>query len=340
MSEFNPRRPAQVAEFLQDPAVRRLLQPWIEGNSRLELLSDAPDRGIVYKVSSETVPCVLRFPLDGSQERALWREAIITGQIRDLARIEVPDTTYLHGSEDRPPLAVHRWVAGGPLTTEMYHTLREPAKQQLADDLADFLAAMHGVALGEYARWCETQPDAERLDLSAFGPPGWFDGKMRDLVANLPRDRLGQEVSAAVQTTLVQFEELTVTAQQLVFGHGDVHGFNLAMRATGDTFRLRGIFDFGIAGIIDAHEDFFRLYFISADLVARVLASYTERSRVNDLPGIHPERIELYWRAFLLYLMVECYQAHRDDRFQAYRQILIEHLGCTLTVTNSMEWFQ
>ena len=86
-------------------------------------------------------------------------------------------------------------------------------------------------------------------------------------------------------------------------------------------YELGGIFDFEIAGILDIHEDFFRLYFVSSDLVDRVVSAYEE---THNQATLDRARIDLYWRAFLIYLMMENVGEGNLDLFQLYKRLLIE----------------
>jgi len=82
---------------------------------------------------------------------------------------------------------------------------------------------------------------------------------------------------------------------------------------------LSGIFDFENAGVLDIHEDFFRLYFITPELVDRIISTYNQKS-VNRNP-LDNQRINLYWRAFLLYLMMENLEPENQAHFQLYENI-------------------
>jgi hypothetical protein len=67
--------------------------------------------------------------------------------------------------------------------------------------------------------------------------------------------------------------------------------------------KLSGVFDFGYAGILDVHEDFFRLSLISEDLLERVIHIYQNFS--NQKRILNRPRLAIYYRAFLFYLMAE-----------------------------------
>ena len=311
---------SQVERFLARPQVRELLAGWIEGTHRVELLSDAPERGVVYKIDSDRGTCVVRFPLDARKEAALKREARATKELHPLVRIDIPETTFFSSENGRPALAIHRWIDGVPLTTEMYDGMSDESRHDLAHDLAEFLVTVHAVDLAEAATWCGVG-SLEHLP-PGYGKPQWFDEDLRARTPKALHPQLEPGLITVVTETIREFEELVVSREELVFGHGDIHGFNLAMRPTAKGYGLGGIFDFEIAGIQDTHEDFFRLYFISSDLVDRTVGAY-EGKREHEAP-LDRARIHLYWRAFLIYLMMEHLEMDNFDLFQLYKKLLVE----------------
>lgn len=67
--------------------------------------------------------------------------------------------------------------------------------------------------------------------------------------------------------------------------------------------RLVGVFDLGCVGILDIHEDFFRLSLISEDLLERVIARYSSLTGQDRF--LDRQRIAVYHRAFLFYLIAD-----------------------------------
>jgi hypothetical protein len=108
----------------------------------------------------------------------------------------------------------------------------------------------------------------------------------------------------------------------MTFVHGDIHGFNLAMQPGSHGYELSGIFDLENAGALDIHEDFFRLYFITPNLVDCTINIYNQKN-TNRKP-LDNERINLYWRAFLLYLMMENLETENHAGFQLYENMFID----------------
>jgi aminoglycoside phosphotransferase (APT) family kinase protein len=316
---FDVRDASQVERFLARPEIKTLLAEWVNDIRHAEKLSDAPWQGVVYKVHADHGACVVRFPVSEEQEVALVREARITKALRPLVDIDLPEPTVFPAEGERPALAVHPWVDGEPLTPEMYEQMSETSKDGLACDLAGFLAAVHAIDLAQAAAWCGDE-GAEYWTQPGYGKPGWFGDDLRARIPGALNPHLEPRLVSAVAEAVQGFEALAVSGTDLVFAHGDIHGFNLAMRPTARGYALGGVIDFGIAGIQDAHEDFFRLYFIASDLVERTVAAYEGLRQAS----LDRARIDLYWRAFLIYLMVEHLEMGTIEPFELYKRLFIQ----------------
>jgi len=84
--------------------------------------------------------------------------------------------------------------------------------------------------------------------------------------------------------------------------------------------RLAGVFDLGCTGILDVHEDLFRLSLVDEALLDAVIKAY------HRLTGhawmLDRNRIAIYYRAFLFYLMVD----QTDERVALLKTLLRRHL--------------
>ncbi len=315
-SAVNVHDRLQVEQFLARPQIIESLSRWVAGTWRVELLSDDPGRGVVYRMHSGQGGCVLRFPLDEMQAAALRQESRIAQGLCPLVRMDIPETRFFPAENDRPAYSVHQWIDGEPLMTEMYVRMAEESRHKLAHDLAEFLVTLHSVDLAEVATWYTDETLAHPP--SGYGKPQWFDGRLRAGIPEVLNPHLEPNLVSAVAETIHGFETLAVDGKELALCHGDIHGYNLAMRPSAQGYELGGVFDFEIAGILDAHEDFFRLYFVSADLVERVVDAYEgKRGQVT----LDRARVRLYWRAFLIYLMMENVG---HDLFQLYKNLFAE----------------
>jgi aminoglycoside phosphotransferase len=84
--------------------------------------------------------------------------------------------------------------------------------------------------------------------------------------------------------------------------------------------RLVGAFDLGCTGILDIHEDLFRLSLVSEALLDEVLRAYQGLSLAAH--SLDRARIAIYYRAFLFYLMV----GTTGERLDQLKGLLCTHL--------------
>ena len=244
---------------------------------------------------------IVRFPSDEGELSRLRKEESVQKELRGKVHLKIPDTRVLE-PEDFPTFAIHRMIPGQPLTSDLYVHLSPGAHDRLIMDLANFFYETHGVPLAIACKWLGIQEDEEKL-AAAYGKPGWFGGEtsagMRASLATV----LDAQEMKLFEEVVNLFAALPVEPGYMVFGHGDMHGFNMAIGADALGPRLVGVFDLGCTGVLDIHEDFFRLSLVSEDLLEKVIEKYQDLTgRVRTLQR---DRIAIYYRAFLFYLMCE-----------------------------------
>jgi hypothetical protein len=291
---------AEVARILLAPEVRRPLGDRLDPEMRVTLL----DEGTFQATGPEGV-FIVRFPGGEADYLMLKREETVQGGFRDRVTLLLPDTTVIDNLDGCPAFAIHRMIPGQPLTSDLHARLSPEAHDRLVGDLANFFYEAHSIPLGVALEWLGIPFDGERTVAelaSTRGKPSWF---APDTVAEMrPRLRslLDDDQAALFEDTVRCFEALGTKPDYMVFGHGDMHGYNMALAEDHLGPRLVGAFDLGCVGILDVHEDFFRLSLVSEDLLERVIEAYL------GIPGqtrsIKRDRIAIYYRAFLFYLMV------------------------------------
>jgi hypothetical protein len=194
-------------------------------------------------------------------------------------------------------------------------------------DLASLFRAFHAVLLELACTWLDLpyagSPPTAAL-AARFGKPAWFCPDATAAIRTAVAPTLNRGEIALFEDTVHRFEALEADAATLVFGHGDIHGYNLAMGEDTLGPRLAGVFDLGNAGVLDIHEDLFCLSLVSESLLDEVIGAY------QRLPGparmIDRQRAAVYYRAFLFYLMAEdggCGLEH-------LRRLLRDHLSYVL----------
>ncbi|MBL7202231.1 MAG: phosphotransferase [Anaerolineae bacterium] len=195
-------------------------------------------------------------------------------------------------------------IPGQPLTTDRLERLSPQARDRLIVDLARFFHDTHSIPQGEACEWLGIRFDGERTAArlaETRGKPTWFSpdavAEMRPALMPL----LDHRQRTRFEDTVRRFEALETDPDNMVFGHGDLHGYNMALEEDSLGLKLAGVFDLGCAGILDIHEDFFRLSLISEDLLEQVIETYQGLSRRKRT--LRRDRIAIYYRAFLFHLM-------------------------------------
>lgn len=284
-----------------------------------------PGRSPVFELMSARGRTILRFPRDAEHLAALEKEEAVQSGLRFLVNLAMPDTRVVAGDGNRPAAAVHTRIEGEPLTGECYDGLSSAARGRLVSDLVTFFLQTHSVALPVAYGWLGIDDAAAPSELaSRLGKPLWFAPAWQAEMRRRLHTRLDARMLDCLDDTVSRFLQLPARAEYLVFGHGDMHGYNMAVADDELDPRLVGVFDLENAGVLDVHEDFFRLGLVSEDLLERVLAAYERRS--PRFPALDRARIAVYYRAFLYYLMDEMVVQDRSNEFQNLENMLLAHL--------------
>ncbi|MBU8541212.1 phosphotransferase family protein [Falsiroseomonas tokyonensis] len=216
---------------------------------------------------------IFRFPRFERGIAALEREARLLAVIAPMVPLAVPRTHFHPGP---PCFAWHAKLPGGTLLPAGYAALPEAARQRLAEDLAGFQVALHGL-------------DPAPLRQAGIGPV--WDWPAPDSILHEALPRLPPELRSAATRLAADCAALPPDPAGIVFGHFDTHGWNLAFdHAAG---RLHGVFDFGSSGFGPRHRDFLAPSFIAPDLTVRMMAQYEaltglrlDRDRIALLTGL------------------------------------------------------
>jgi len=315
---------------LSTPQVSRRVGHDVGANARVTRLGTG-----TYQVAGSKGDFILRFPRDEAHLAMLKREEAIQRGLRARVTVIIPDTTVIADLDPSPAFAIHRMIPGQPLTSDCYAHLSPATRDRLVADLANFFRETHSVPLEVACEWLGIPFAGARTvaELAATqGKPTWFGpaavAEMRPGLVPL----LDDHQMALFEDTARRCEALETDSRLLVFGHGDLHGYNVAMADDDLGPRFAGAFDLGCAGILDVHEDFFRLSLVSEDLLERVIEAY------QRLPGqwraLRWDRIAIYYRAFLFYLMAEL-PGETLGHLKALLQSHLEYQSLTLRVTRS-----
>jgi hypothetical protein len=105
---------------------------------------------------------------------------------------------------------------------------------------------------------------------------------------------LPQSWRGMAEATIAAWSDLAEDPNGKIFGHFDLHGWNIAFDPVGA--RLNGVFDFGDSRIGALHEEFIAPSPISPDLTARILPAYEQRTEL----GLDHESVSLLTGAYRL----------------------------------------
>jgi hypothetical protein len=293
---------AEVLTLISSPEVsNRLANPLGEG---IQVTALSERKG-TYAVTGSQGDFIVRFACDEAHLATLRKEARIQKGLCKQVAVRIPDTQVIDSLERVPAFAIHRLIPGEPLTSSYLTNLSPEAHQRLVQDLVLFFQATRRIPLELACEWLDI-PFEEKttVDLSlAYGKPTWFSPQAVAEMRPKLKPRLDDTLSGLFEETVGLFEALKISTDYMAFGHGDMHGFNMAMGVNPTGASLIGVFDLECAGILDIHEDFFRLSLVSEDLLEQVLAAYQKLPSRTCI--INRDRIAIYFRAFLFYLMAE-----------------------------------
>jgi aminoglycoside phosphotransferase (APT) family kinase protein len=257
-----------------------------------------------YQVTVSTGTWIVRLARNEVHLSLLKKEARVQRGLRDWVTVLIPDTRIIDRLEDRPALAIHRMIPGEPLTSELYGSLSPEVRRRLVADLAAFFAQTHRIPLRVACEWLDIPfegiPTVARL-ASTFGKPTWFSPRIAAQMWPVLLPLLDTGEKELWEDTVIRFDALDARPEFLVFGHGDLHGYNMALRLDNLGARLAGVFDLGCTGIMDIHEDLFRLSLIDETLPDDVMQIYGQLA--GQARSLDRDRIAIYYRAFLFHLL-------------------------------------
>lgn len=217
---------------------------------------------------------IFKFPRGTDAEQALRREARVLAVLRPHVTMTIPDLQLF---EDPMLFSRHAKIKGEHLLKEQYQKLPIPARERLAEELAQFYAELHGL-----------DPAAMR-QAGATGILPWRS--LAEIRAKaLPL--VPAEHRALCAQTIDAFETLAPDPLGLTYGFFDGHGWNMAFDHARQ--RLNGVYDFADSGFGPLHQDFIYSAFIApeltrliADRYARLTGKPIDRNRIGLLIGMH-----------------------------------------------------
>lgn len=205
---------------------------------------------------------IFRFPRTETFRTTLEREQILLASLHNKITMPIPYYEYI-GS--RTMFVGYRKILGQPLFRDLYLSLSEEVRQQIAESLALFLHQLHhSVNIDDARMW-----GYENYHVSY----NWIED---ELLGTLPSPEIERIVIEALEYARAN----PTQSGDLVLIHNDLHGENLAFDPISQ--QVNGVFDFSDAVIGDYAVEFGKFFLIDQDLAIRTMEAYC---KLNGSPN-------------------------------------------------------
>jgi aminoglycoside phosphotransferase len=277
----------------------------------------------VYQITDDDRQYIVRIAQDEAHLAALHKEERIQRGLRERVTLLMPDTVVIDDLKDVPAFAIHRMVPGEPLVTEHYSHVSPQARARLIRDLVRFFHETHSVPWETACDWLGIPQGGARTAATlaaTYGKPVWFDPDIMPEMREHLEPIIDDAGKSLFEDTVRRFQALEIVPDCMVFGHGDIHGYNVAMEQNSVGPKIIGVFDLECAGILDVHEDLFRLSLVSEELLEEVMAAYSRL--LGQTRSLDRGRIAIYYRAFLFHLMI----GKTGEKLEHLKRLLAAHV--------------
>ncbi|MEQ5837730.1 cupin-like domain-containing protein [Marinobacter sp. NFXS9] len=250
---------------------------------------------IVAEVNEEFI---VKFPRPSRGVSGIAAEKAITGMIRERVELPIPDLE-IHNTP--VPLARYKKLPGAMFSRKHYDAMSDLSKDQLAEQLSNFLFQLHSIPTAEISG---------HIPLS----PSWVISC--DQIEEFLGSNTDHVISSLVTEVVKNQRALQVPDANLVFGHFDLHGSNVLVDDRHQS--VTGIIDFGNCKIGDLHQDISVMNLSSPDLTYRMITTYEKLSgrRINSLLVDH------YTTVFYLNLLASHKRKHDTKAFDYWLERL------------------
>jgi hypothetical protein len=181
-----------------------------------------------------------KFAFSEPVARRRWREAQVLQALSGRPGLEVPEVV---AASSDPVFFVTRLIGGSPLSYELLNAASEPQVGKIGRELARFLSSLH-------------QPETLACVATAAGPVRAPDPPPQATTDEL-RARLvpmlRPDQRPIVSRWCAWADDVLASCGDLVFAHGDLHGYNQVWDQ--QRLRLRLVADFETSGAAEAEYD-------------------------------------------------------------------------------------
>lgn len=221
---------------------------------------------------------IFRFPRQRDTAHAMWTEIALLQWLQGRLPLAIPNPIYnaVVEADQRAVFMGYDRLGGVPLSEADLNALTDQGKQHMAEQLCQFLIALHELAPQVIPpdltlRWYETR------DYWAAMYTAFYD----ELFPYL-RDDARQAIYANFAS---YFSSSRLHQFQPTLRHGDFGAGNILWNP--DTGDITGILDFTLAGIGDPAQDIAALLTISDDFLERALPLYPEIPGMLERAGFY-----------------------------------------------------
>jgi len=215
-------------------------------------------------------------------------------QITDLVRNKtLPELPEIEIHEQPQAVAKYSKITGETFDRKWYAKLSDDKKQDLAQQLAEFLIALHSI-----------DKQSSEVEAISFSPSWELDPEK---IQQQLGDKTDLAIKASLATVLSNHEKLEVPESSLVLGHFDIHGSNILVDKNAGA--ITGVIDFGNCKIGDIHQELSVMNLSSPDLAKRMLFAYQKKTGRS----LNPLLIEHYTTIFYLHLLASL-DAKKQDK--------------------------
>ncbi|MCP4354533.1 MAG: aminoglycoside phosphotransferase family protein [Proteobacteria bacterium] len=179
---------------------------------------------------------IVRIPKAGMS--SYIKESAILGFLKDKFSVEIPETEVVTG--DDLSYAIHKKLEGKSWDINTYNKLSLQAQNLFCFDIATFYAEMHKIPIDKIPSTIGNLVDERYLEKSEMKQ------YLKPLFSEIEINKL-----------CLWFEENIKSNRDLILCHQDFHHCNSLVD---ENHRLKGVFDFGNAGIADRCWEFSSLY--------------------------------------------------------------------------------
>lgn len=239
--------------------------------------------GLINDVLIVNEDLVFRFPRNSD-----WGVKLFTNEIKviELARkrVEIPLPQFEYKSED---LAVYRYIKGDALRREDIFKLTKREQDKIARGLAVFLKQFHEIPHSELEQNQIAQSDVNRSRAT------WLK-----LFGSIEKELFPSMMPHVRESVREHFAPITADAQFMDYEPQLINGDIVPYHIIYDRQRkqIRGIIDFGTAGVGDAAADFAcMIYYYGETFLVKMAKSYPEIEKAVDRARFWAGTLPLQW---------------------------------------------